>query len=227
MSAPINLYFWTTPNGYKISIALEEMGLDYTVIPVNIGRGEQFEPRFLKISPNNKIPAIVDPDGPGGREVSVFESGAILIYLAEKSGQFLPTEPVARLDVLQWLMWQMAGFGPMLGQLHHFKDYAPEKIEYGIERYLHEGERLYGVLDSQLEGKDFVCGELSIADFAIYPWTLDHENEGIPMQDYPNVAKWCERMSVREAVKRGLALLEGEDTTLDDEAREHLFGKRD
>ena len=203
---PIDLYYWPTPNGWKITIALEEMDLPYAVHLVNISKGEQFEPGFLRISPNNKMPAIVDHEGPGGRPISVFESGAILQYLGRKTGKLYPTEERARVDVEQWLMWQMGGFGPMLGQTHHFRGYAPEKIPYAIDRYTNETKRLYGVLNKQFEGREFVCGEYSIADIAIIGWTQSWERQGQTIDDFPEVKRWRETMLARPAVQRGLAV---------------------
>ena len=205
----IDLYYWPTPNGWKISIMLEECGLPYRAIPVNIGAGEQFLPAFLQISPNNRMPAIVDrdPDG-GGAPVSVFESGAILLYLAQKSGRFLPPDPRARVCVTEWLMWQMSGLGPMLGQNGHFKLYAPEKLPYAIERYEREAKRLYGVLDKQLtKTGDCVAGEYSIADMAIFPWIVTHKAQGIVLADYPHIQQWFTRLRERPAVKAGMELL--------------------
>ncbi|HHB82098.1 MAG TPA: glutathione S-transferase family protein [Devosia sp.] len=202
-NSPIDLYFWTTPNGYKISIMLEELGVPYTVHKVNIGKGEQFEPAFLKISPNNRIPAIVDPEGPGGAPISVFESGAILKYLGEKFNKFYPNDKRAQVKVDEWLNWQMGGFGPMLGQMHHFAVFAKEKIPYAIERYHTEAKRLYGVLDRQLEGQDYIAGEFSIADIATIGWARVHEKQQIDMADFPNVGRWIERMLARPGVKRG------------------------
>ncbi|MBP0446825.1 glutathione S-transferase N-terminal domain-containing protein [Roseomonas sp. SSH11] len=202
----ITLHSWNTPNGRKISVALEEMGLPYIVKTVNIGADEQFRPEFLAISPNNRIPAIVDDEGPGGQPISVFESGAILLYLAEKTGRFLPADLRARVPVLEWLMWQMGGFGPMPGQVHHFlmQPDGPAK-EYGLARYGKETRRLYGVLEKRLAGRDFVAteGEPSIADFAIIGWAWRHERHQVPFDDLPNVAGWYERMMARPATKRG------------------------
>ena len=201
----IHLYSWNTSNGRKISIMLEELGIPYEWHPVDISKDEQFEPEFLKISPNNRIPAIVDTDGPGGGEFSLFESGAILIYLAEKTNSPLwPTEPRKRYEVLQWLMWQMGGVGPMQGQAHHFRRAAKEQVPYGIKRYTDETYRLYGVLDKQLEGKDFICGDYSIADIAVYPWTVRYEWIDLPWGRFPNVKRWFDGMSARPAVKKGL-----------------------
>ncbi|MBC7799760.1 MAG: glutathione S-transferase family protein [Gemmatimonadaceae bacterium] len=203
----IDLFTWNTPNGRKISIALEEMGLPYAVHTVNISKNEQFAPAFLAISPNNRIPAITDPDGPDGAPISVFESGAILLYLAQKTGKFWPAEPRARIAVTEWLMWQMGGFGPMPGQVHHFlmQPEGPAR-DYGLARYLAETRRLYGVLDRRLAGRDFVAteGEPSIADFAILGWAWRHERHQVPFDDLPNVAAWYERMMARPAVQRGL-----------------------
>jgi GST-like protein len=202
----IELYTWNTPNGRKISVALEEMGLPYVVKPVDIGNKQQFEPSFLKISPNNRIPAIIDPDGLGGRSISVFESGAILLYLAEKTGRFMPTELRAKVPVLEWLMWQMGGFGPMPGQVHHFLQ-QPEgpARDYGFNRYHKETERLYGVLERRLAGRDFVAteGEPSIADFAILGWAWRHERHQVPFDALPNVGAWYARMMARPATAKG------------------------
>lgn len=199
----IDLYTWRTPNGRKVSIMLEEVGLPYTVHPINIMEDEQFHPTFTEISPNNKIPAIVDSDGPDGTPITLMESGAILIYLAEKTGQLLPTEPFQRYKVLQWLMWQMGGFGPMLGQAHHFRRFTKEKIPYAINRYTTEADRLYAVLDDQLEESPYICNDYSIADIATYPWTVTHEWQGIDLEDFPNVARWMDSMKERPAVERG------------------------
>jgi len=202
----IDLHSWNTPNGRKISVALEEMGLPYTTRTVNIGEGEQFNPDFLKFSPNNRIPAIIDHEGPGGQPISVFESGAILVYLAEKTGRFLPRELRARTVVMEWLMWQMGGFGPMPGQVHHFlmQPEGPAR-DYGFTRYHTETKRLYGVLERRLAGRDFVAteGEPSIADFAILGWAWRHERHMVPLDDLPNVAEWYDRMMARPAVARG------------------------
>jgi GST-like protein len=203
----IDLYTWTTPNGRKLSIALEEMGLPYTAHPVNIGKNEQFDPDFLKISPNNKIPAIVDSDGPDGKPISLFETGAILIYLAEKTGRLLPEDPRARYDCLVWLMWQMGGFGPMLGQAHHFLRFAKEDVPYAKERYHKETQRLYGVLDKRLAEVPYLAGDnYSIADIATYPWAARHEWHQIDLADYPNVKRWYDELSARPAVEKGMAV---------------------
>jgi GST-like protein len=203
---PIDLYYWPTPNGWKISIMLEECGLPYTVIPVNIGKGDQFKPEFLRLSPNNKMPAITDPDGPGGEPISVFESGAILQYFGRKTGRFYPSDERARVEVEQWLMWQMGGFGPMLGQTHHFRIYAPEKVPYAIDRYTNESNRLYGVLDKRLSDREFVAGEYSIADMAIAPWAKLWERQGQQIDDFPNVKRWLDAVLARPAVQRGFAI---------------------
>ena len=225
----IDLYTWPTPNGHKIHIMLEETGLPYRIIPINIGKGDQFDPAFLKISPNNKMPAIVDPDGPGGEPISLFESGAILIYLADKTGQFLPPEPRARYTVLQWLMFQMGSIGPMLGQAHHFRIYAPEKIEYAVDRYTQEAGRLYRVVDRRLGEAPWLGGDdYSIADMATFPWLRRYERQGQDLADFPNLARWYERMMERPAVQRGLQVLAEHQSSgpITEEARENLFGTR-
>jgi GST-like protein len=200
----ITLYAWNTPNGRKISVALEEMGLPYTVTPVNIMQGQQNEPAFLRISPNNKIPAIVDPEWPDGKPISVFESGAILLYLAEKTGKFLPVDPRGRVAVLEWLMWQMGGFGPMPGQVHHFRGLQNEEDRrYGLKRYSEETRRLYGVLDRRLAEEEFVAGPLSVADFAILGWAWRHERHQVSLDDYPNVKRWYQALMGRPGVQRG------------------------
>lgn len=224
----IDLYYWTTPNGHKISIFLEEAGLDYRIKPIEIGKGDQFSEAFLKISPNNKIPAIVDHDVEGGGEpMSLFESGAILEYLADKTGNFLSKELRQRWDTLQWLYWQMGGFGPMLGQNHHFASYAPEKIDYAINRYVKESERLYGVLDDQLAGKDYMTGEYSIADMATYPWAKGWEKQRQDINAMPNVARWIETMAARPAVKRAYEKAEqiSTESTVNDDSKSVLFGQ--
>lgn len=202
----LTLYTWKTPNGRKISIALEELGLPYETVAVDISKNQQFAPEFLAISPNNKIPALVDSEGPDGRPISVFESGAILIYLAEKAGRLLPTAPRERMEALQWLMFQMGGFGPMLGQAHHFNRFAPERIPYAMERYSQEARRLYGVLEKRLDGRDYVAGDYSIADIALYPWSQTHDWQGVDLADFPKVCAWRERISARPAVQRGMAI---------------------
>ncbi|EKN43618.1 MULTISPECIES: glutathione binding-like protein [Pseudomonas syringae group] len=206
----IDLHYWTTPNGHKISLFLEESGLAYKVFPVNIGKNEQFEPDFLKISPNNRIPAIVDHDpADGGASLSLFESGAILLYLAEKTGRFIPSDLRGRQEVSQWLFWQMGGLGPMAGQNHHFNRFAKEKIPYAIERYVNETARLYGVLDKRLADRDFVAGsEYSIADMAIYPWVVPHTYQQQDLNDFPHLKRWFESIANRDATKRAYALAE-------------------
>ncbi len=200
----ITLYAWATPNGRKISVALEEMELPYAVKPINIGKGEQFQPEFLRISPNNKIPAIVDPDGPDGAPISVFESGAVLLYLGEKTGKFLPKSLRERVPVLEWLMWQMGGFGPMPGQVHHFAALESESDRhYGLKRFSDETRRLYSVLDARLGKTEFVAGAISVADFAILGWAWRHERHKVDLADYPNVQRWYQTMFARPAVQRG------------------------
>ncbi|HYE51029.1 MAG TPA: glutathione S-transferase N-terminal domain-containing protein [Azospirillaceae bacterium] len=203
----IDFYAWTTPNGYKVSIALEEMGLDYRVHGVDIGANDQFKPDFLRVSPNNKIPAITDPEGPGGKPLSLFESGAILIYLAEKTGKFRPQDPAAWYTHIQWLMWQMGGVGPMFGQAGHFRFYAPEKIQYGIDRYTAEAKRLMGVAERRLIETEYLGGEYGIADMAAFPWLRLYERYGIPGDEFPNVRRWIDAVAARPAVQRGLELL--------------------
>lgn len=224
----IDLYYWTTPNGHKITMFLEETGLPYTVRPVNISAGEQFEPAFLAISPNNKIPAIVD-DAPadGGAPLSVFESGAILQYLAEKTGRFLPTDLRARIEVVEWLFWQMGGLGPMLGQNHHFVQYAPEPLPYAIERYVKEAERLYGVLNERLADRQFIAGEYSIADMACYPWIVPHRRQRVDIETYPNVKRWFETIEARPATQRAYAIAEriNQAPAVTDASRSVLFGQ--
>ena len=239
MPQPIALHYWPTPNGKKIAIALEEMGLAYTVVPVNIGKGEQFRPEFLAISPNNRMPAIVDPEGPDGQPISVFESGAILQYLGRKTGRFYPSDERGRVEVDQWLMWQMGGLGPMAGQAHHFRQYAPTLVfdsrqtAYGAVRYTDETHRLYGVLDRRLEGRDFVAGDYSIADMAAYPWTASFALQGIDPAEFPRVKAWQARMTARPAVQVGMevgaALRAAPLSALTREAekeREVMFGQR-
>jgi GST-like protein len=222
----IDVYSWATPNGHKIHIMLEETGLDYRVHPIDIGAGDQFKPEFLAISPNNKIPAIVDSDGLGGKSLSLFESGAILVYLAEKTGQFLPVDPAGRYATLQWLMFQMGGLGPMLGQTHHFRIYAPQQIDYAVNRYTNEAKRLYGVMDTQLGKSAYLAGnEYTIADIAAFPWTRSWQNQGIDLSDYPNVKRWHEAIAARPAVQRGVDVLASARRALtDNKARDILFG---
>jgi GSH-dependent disulfide-bond oxidoreductase len=222
----IDVYSWATPNGHKIHIMLEELGLPYNVHAVDIGAGDQFKPAFLEISPNNKIPAMVDSDGPGGKPIALFESGAILIYLAEKTGKLLPADPAARYATLQWLMFQMGSIGPMLGQAHHFRLYAPEQIEYAVNRYTNEARRLYGVMDKQLGKHVYLAGDdYTIADIATFPWTRSWKNQGIDLEEYPHVRDWQERINVRPAVQRGVEVLVNARKALtDDKARDILFG---
>ena len=222
----IDVYSWATPNGHKVHIMLEECGLPYTVHPVDIGAGDQFKPEFLKISPNNKIPAIVDTDGPDGKPISIFESGAILIYLAGKTGKLLPADVRGRYLALQWLMFQMGSIGPMLGQAHHFRIYAPQKIDYAIDRYTNEAKRLYGVMDRRLGESRYFAGEYSIADIAIFPWTRSYENQGVDLADYPNFKRWYETVEARLAVQRGVEVLaDRRKPVRTDEERDILFGK--
>lgn len=203
----IDLFFWTTPNGYKVTIALAEMELPYRVVPVDITANQQFADDFLAISPNNKIPAIVDHDGPDGAPLSIFESGAILFYLAQKTGRFLPGDVRSQMDVVQWLMFQMGGVGPMLGQAHHFRRYAPEQIPYAVERYTREAARIYGVLDRRLAKSEFLAGEYSIADMATFPWLRPFRWQGQELDDFPNVKRWFETIKARPAVQEGLAVM--------------------
>jgi GSH-dependent disulfide-bond oxidoreductase len=222
----IEVYSWPTPNGHKVHIMLEECGLPYTAIPVNIGAGEQFRPDFLAISPNNKIPAIVDPQGPDGAPISLFESGAILVYLAAKTGRFLPAGDRAKYEMLQWLMFQMGGVGPMLGQAHHFRMYAPEKIGYAIDRYTNEARRLYGVIDRRLAQSKWLGGaEYSIADIATFPWLRSWQNQGVVMDEFPQLKRWFDTIAERPAVQRGVKVLADlRKPITDDKAREVLFG---
>jgi GST-like protein len=221
----IDLYSWPTPNGHKIHIMLEECALPYTMHAVDIGAGDQFKPEFLKISPNNKIPALVDNGGPDGKPISIFESGAILIYLAGKTGKFLPADVRGKYLALEWLMWQVAGFGPMLGQAHHFRIYAPERVQYAYDRYTNEAKRLYGVLDQRLAEAEYVAGKYSIADIATYPWARSHANQGIDLADYPHVKRWYEAIGARPAVQRGLQVLaDRRKPQMSDKDKATLFG---
>ncbi|GAA0841155.1 glutathione binding-like protein [Cupriavidus pauculus] len=222
----IDVYTWATPNGHKVHIMLEECGLEYKVHPINIGAGDQFGEAFLKISPNNKIPAIVDSDGPDGKPISLFESGAILLYLAGKTSKFLPEDVRGKYDALQWLMFQMGGVGPMLGQAHHFRIYAPEKIEYAVNRYTNEAKRLYGVIDKQLSTHPWLAGDsYSIADMATFPWLRSWQNQGVELDDYPNLKRWFNEIAERPAVKRAVEVLAKERKPLRTDAeREVLFG---
>jgi GST-like protein len=222
----IELYTWPTPNGHKVHIMLEECGLPYTAHAVDIGAGDQFKPEFLRISPNNKIPAIVDADGPDGRPMALFESGAILLYLAGKTGRFLPADVRGKYVTLQWLMFQMGGLGPMLGQAHHFRIYAPEKIEYAVNRYTNEAKRLYGVMDKRLAEVEYIAGdEYTIADIAIFPWTRPHANQGVDLADFPHFRRWFDAIAARPAVQRGLQLLADRRKPITgDKERSVLFG---
>ncbi len=224
---PIELHYWPTPNGWKVSIMLEEVGLPYTVHPVNISKGDQFKPEFLAISPNNRIPAILDPEGPGGEPISVFESGAILQYLGRKTGRFYPQEERARVEVEQWLFWQMGGLGPMAGQAHHFRIYAPEKIEYAINRYTSETTRLYGVMNGRLADRPFLAGDYSIADMACIGWIKLWERQGQALGNFPHLERWFEAMMARLAVQRGMAVNESDRGTVnlgDPAVQKLLFG---
>ena len=222
----IDIFSWATPNGHKVHIMLEECRLPYRVHPVNIGAGDQFKPDFLRISPNNKIPALTDPDGPGGKPISLFESGAILLYLAAKAGKFLPQSDRQKYEVLQWLMFQMGSIGPMLGQAHHFRAYAPEKMEYAIGRYTNEARRLYGVMDRQLTKTPYIAArQYTIADIAIFPWLRSWQNQGIDWADYPHLKAWFDKIALRPAVKRGVQVLADlRQPITGDKARDILFG---
>jgi GST-like protein len=222
---PILLYYWPTPNGHKITIMLEELGIPYRVQLVNIGKGEQFAPAFLKISPNNRMPAIVDPDGPGGRPISVFESGAILQYLGRKYGRFYPSAERARVQVEEWLMWQVGGLGPMAGQANHFNTYAPEKIPYAQKRYTDEVHRLLGVMNKRLTTRKYLAGSYSIADMACWSWVLS-ASAHVPLKDFPHLAAWCDRVGRRGAVQRGKAVAAQLRRPLTKDQHKHLFGQR-
>ncbi len=232
--APMELYYWPTPNGHKITIFLEEAGVPYEVRYVNIGRGEQFEPSFLKIAPNNRMPAIVDPEGPssdgkwGGEPISVFESGAILQYLGRKFGRFYPAHERQRTEVDQWLFWQMGGLGPMAGQAHHFRQYAPEKIQYGIERYTNEVNRLYGVMNKRLADREYLAGDYSIADMASFPWVRPYRNQGQDLDEFPNLKRWFEAIAARPAVKKAVEVGQDRRNNLadDKDAQKILFGQK-
>jgi GST-like protein len=227
-TTPIELHYWPTPNGHKISIMLEELGVPYEVKYVNIGRGEQFEPAFLKISPNNRMPAIVDPEGPDGKSISVFESGAILQYLGRKFGKFYPADERARVQAEEWLFWQMGGLGPMAGQAHHFRQYAPEQVPYAIDRYTNEVNRLYGVLNKRLAERDYLAGDYSIADMAAFPWTRSYEKQGQKLDDFPHMKRWFDTIAARPAVQRGLAVGQERRSNLadDKDAQKILFGQK-
>lgn len=227
---PIELYYWPTPNGFKVTIMLEECGLPYEIKPININTGEQFAPSFLQIAPNNRMPAIVDPNGPGGQPISVFESGAILQYLGRKTGKFYPVEERARVAVEEWLFWQMGGLGPMAGQAHHFRNYAPEKIEYGINRYTNEVNRLYGVMNKRLADDEYFAGDYSIADMAIYPWVRPYKNQGQDLVEFPRLDAWFKRVQARPAVAIGVKVAEelraNTNLATDKEAQAILFGQK-
>ena len=226
----IDLHYWTTPNGHKVTMFLEETGLPYRIVPVRIGEGEQFRREFLAISPNNRIPAMVDHEPPGGGDpVSLFESGAMLLYLAEKTGRFIPSDVRGRAEVLQWLFWQMGGLGPMAGQNHHFSHYAPEKIGYAIERYVKETNRLYGVLNKRLADREFIAGAYSIADMASYPWVVPHERQGQNLDDFPHLKRWFEAIKARPATVRAYDKAKEVNPALgapmSDAAKKVLFGQ--
>jgi GST-like protein len=230
MSAPIDLYYWPTPNGWKVTILLEELGVPYNIVPVNIGRGDQFRPDFLKVAPNNRMPAIVDPEPMGGGEpIAIFESGAILTYLAEKHGRFWPQDPRGKYEVMQWVMWQMGGLGPMAGQCHHFRNYASEKIAYAIDRYTDEVNRLYGVMDTRLKDREYLAGDYSIADMMSWPWAILWDRQGQTIDDFPNLKRWLDAVGGRPAVQKGKAVgadLRDKQPQMDDEAKKILFGQR-
>lgn len=230
---PIELYYWPTPNGWKVSIMLEECNIPYILKPVNIGQGDQFKPKFLKISPNNRMPAIIDPYGPGGKSISIFESGAILQYLGRKSGKFYPKNERSRVKVDEWIYWQMCGLGPMAGQAHHFRQYAPTKINYAIKRYTDEVNRLYGVMDRQLKNNEYLAGRYSIADIACWGWVIPWKNQGQKLSDFPNLKRWFEQVGKRSAVIKGFAAgkemrkqLLSENTKEAKRAKSILFNQR-
>ena len=227
MARPIDVYYWPTPNGWKVTILLEELGAPYNIIPLNIGKGEQFKPEFLQVSPNNRMPAIVDhePLG-GGGTLTIFESGAILEYLAEKHGKFMPKEPREKYEVLQWLYWQMANLGPNSGQANHFRHYAPEKIAYGINRYTDEVNRLYGVMNTRLADREYLAGAYSIADMASWPWVVPYERMGQNLNDFPHMKRWFETLKARPAVDRGYAVGHELRQEMSEEAKKVLFGQR-
>jgi len=225
---PIELYYWPTPNGWKITIMLEELGVPCEVKYVNIGKGEQFEPSFLKIAPNNRMPAIIDPEGPGGEPLSIFESGAIMQYLGRKFGKFYPAEERARVEVEEWLFWQVGGLGPMAGQAHHFRQYAPEKVPYAIKRYTDEVNRLYGVMNKRLADREFLAGDYSIADMASIGWTRSYQNQGQDLEDFPHLKRWFDTILARPAVERAIAVGQERRNNLadDKDAQKVLFGQR-
>lgn len=227
---PIELYYWPTPNGWKITIMLEELGVPYEIRYVNIGRGEQFEPEFLGISPNNRMPAIVDPEGPGGAPISVFESGAILQYLGRKFGRFYPADERERVEVDQWLFWQVGGLGPMAGQAHHFRNYAQENLQYAYDRYTNEVNRLYGVMDIRLEDRPFLAGAYSIADMACIGWVIPYKRQGQDLDEFPSLRRWFDAVTARPAVEKavniGKEIREKTNLATDKEAQAILFGQR-
>ena len=225
----IDLYYWPTPNGWKITILFAELVLDYNIIPVNIIEGDQFAPDFLIIAPNNRMPAIVDPDGADGEPISIFESGAILLHYADKHQKFIPADERGRIDVLQWLFFQMGNVGPMLGQCHHFRNYAVEKLEYAIDRYTREATRLYRVVDRRLNDREYVAGDYSIADMALFPWMRVWKNQGQTLEDFPHLAKWIDRMYQRPAVRRGLDVMKDEQAKkreFTEDQRSIMFGDK-
>lgn len=227
MARPIDVHYWPTPNGWKITIMLEELGVPYNIIPVNIGTGEQFKPGFLKISPNNRMPAIVDPEPlGGGAPLAIFESGAILEYLAEKYGKFMPKDTRGKYDVLQWLYWQMANLGPNSGQANHFRNYAADKITYGIDRYTNEVNRLYGVMNIQLADHEFLAGDYSIADMASWPWVILYERMGQDLNEFPHLKRWVDTMGARPTVIKGKAVGQEIRAEMSEEAKKVLFGQR-
>mgnify|MGYP001793084942 FL=1 len=223
---PIDLFFWPTPNGFKVTMFFEEVGIPYNVHPINIGAGDQFKPEFLAIAPNNRMPEITDPEGPGGEPISIFESGAILQYLGRKFDQFYPTDERARVKVEEWLMWQMGGFGPMLGQNHHFNQYAPEKLPYAMKRYTDETHRLYGVLNKQLEGQQFITGDYTIADMACLGWARGWEKQGMDIAEFPNVGGWIDRLMARTAVQKAFDVGSEWRKPMSDEDKKTLFNQR-
>ena len=223
---PIDLFFWPTPNGFKVTMFFEEVGIPYNVHPINIGAGDQFKPEFLAIAPNNRMPAITDPEGPGGEPISIFESGAILQYLGRKFDQFYPTDERARVKVEEWLMWQMGGFGPMLGQNHHFNQYAPEKLPYAMKRYTDETHRLYGVLNKQLEGQQFITGDYTIADMACLGWARGWEKQGMDIAEFPNVGGWIDRLMARTAFQKAFDVGSEWRKPMSDEDKKTLFNQR-
>lgn len=227
-TTPIELYYWPTPNGWKVTIMLEELGVPYEVKYVNIGKGEQFEPSFLAIAPNNRMPAIIDPEGPEGEPISIFESGAILQYLGRKFGRFYPSDERTRVAIEEWLFWQVGGLGPMAGQAHHFRQYAPEKVPYAIDRYTNEVNRLYGVMNKRLATREYLAGDYSIADMASIGWTRSYKNQGQDMDDFPHLKRWFEAIMARPAVERALAVGQERRSNLadDKDAQKVLFGQR-